>query len=228
MLVDLNRPDEALACADQAIAINPSLPKPSISARTSFWISNASTRLLRAKTRHRNQARPCRGNVEPRTVQTSGRTLQRRPDGVRVALGNRSDGAGAPTHQTGRVVWAHTDIAGKTILLHAEQGFGDALMAVRYAPRFIERGARVILEVPAPLRPLLAEIAGVAQTVIKGRCLSSSYLLSIPTIRICPYVFTHTYSPHFRSSMVIDCPIIASMEHVLTPRIHLIWPKSEQ
>jgi tetratricopeptide (TPR) repeat protein len=34
------------------------------------------------------------------------------------------------------------DIAGKTILLHAEQGFGDTIQFCRYVPRVAERGAR--------------------------------------------------------------------------------------
>ena len=43
------------------------------------------------------------------------------------------------------------DIAGKTILLHSEQGFGDAIHFCRYAPMVAARGARVILEVRPPL-----------------------------------------------------------------------------
>jgi tetratricopeptide (TPR) repeat protein len=61
------------------------------------------------------------------------------------------------------------DLAGKTILLHAEQGFGDSIMAARYLPRVVEAGARTILEVPAPLQALLAELPGVAQIVTSGQ-----------------------------------------------------------
>ena len=43
------------------------------------------------------------------------------------------------------------DIAGKTILLHAEQGYGDTIQFCRYVPLVAARGARVILEVPKPL-----------------------------------------------------------------------------
>jgi tetratricopeptide (TPR) repeat protein len=63
--------------------------------------------------------------------------------------------------------YGSTDIAGKTILLHSEQGFGDTLMAARYVRPVIARGARVVLELPAALVPLLAEIDGVAQLVTK-------------------------------------------------------------
>jgi Flp pilus assembly protein TadD len=50
-------------------------------------------------------------------------------------------------------------VAGRTILLHAEQGLGDTLQFVRYAPLLRARGARVILQVQAPLMALLAGLA---------------------------------------------------------------------
>jgi tetratricopeptide (TPR) repeat protein len=56
-------------------------------------------------------------------------------------------------------------IAGKTILLHGEQGLGDTIQFCRYAPLVAARGARVLLEVPAPLKDLMASLAGVAQLI---------------------------------------------------------------
>jgi tetratricopeptide (TPR) repeat protein len=50
-----------------------------------------------------------------------------------------------------------TPIAGKTILLHAEQGFGDTLQFIRYAPLLAGQGAKVICEVQPELQPLLSE-----------------------------------------------------------------------
>ncbi len=52
-------------------------------------------------------------------------------------------------------------VAGKTILLHAEQGFGDTIQFVRYAPLLAERGAKVICEVQPELQPLLSEFDGI-------------------------------------------------------------------
>lgn len=43
-----------------------------------------------------------------------------------------------------RPVWGGQELRGKTILLHAEQGFGDAIQFIRYARLLKERGARVI------------------------------------------------------------------------------------
>jgi tetratricopeptide (TPR) repeat protein len=52
-------------------------------------------------------------------------------------------------------------IAGKTILLHAEQGFGDTIQFIRYAPLLAERGAKVIYEVQPELQPLLTQLKGI-------------------------------------------------------------------
>ena len=63
------------------------------------------------------------------------------------------------------------DIAGKTILLHAEQGYGDTIQFVRYAPMVAARGAKVVLEVQASLKPLLSGLPGVSAVVAAAsRC----------------------------------------------------------
>ncbi|WP_395055252.1 tetratricopeptide repeat protein [Polaromonas sp.] len=73
---------------------------------------------------------------------------------------------------------------GKTILLHAEQGFGDTLQFCRYAKRVNDLGARVILEVQAPLAGLLAQLDGVAHVLKRGEPLPAfdchCPLLSLP------------------------------------------------
>ena len=51
-------------------------------------------------------------------------------------------------------------LVGKTILLHAEQGFGDTIQFARYAALAAERGAKVILEVQAELKTLMSRIGG--------------------------------------------------------------------
>jgi tetratricopeptide (TPR) repeat protein len=52
-------------------------------------------------------------------------------------------------------------VAGKTIFLYAEQGFGDTLQFIRYAPLLAAQGARVVAAVPAALKPLIAAMDGV-------------------------------------------------------------------
>jgi tetratricopeptide (TPR) repeat protein len=53
-------------------------------------------------------------------------------------------------------------IAGKTILLHGDEGYGDTIQFVRYAPLVAQRGARVILEVQSALHSLLSGIESVS------------------------------------------------------------------
>jgi len=62
----------------------------------------------------------------------------------------------------------HQDIAGRTVLLHAEQGFGDTIQFCRYAPLVASRGARVILEVQPPLYQLMSAFRGVEQVLCSG------------------------------------------------------------
>jgi Flp pilus assembly protein TadD len=60
------------------------------------------------------------------------------------------------------------DIRGQTILLYAEQGLGDTIQFLRYAPFVAARGARVWLEVPRLLRRLAATVEGVAGIIVPG------------------------------------------------------------
>jgi len=59
-------------------------------------------------------------------------------------------------------LWRGEPIAGKTILLLAEQGYGDTIQFVRYVPMVAARGARVILDVPPPLQEIALGMDGVA------------------------------------------------------------------
>lgn len=51
--------------------------------------------------------------------------------------------------------WDGGPLARQTILLHAEQGFGDTLQFVRYVPAVAQLGARVVVECPPELHRLL-------------------------------------------------------------------------
>lgn len=63
---------------------------------------------------------------------------------------------------------ADAPLAGKTILLHSDEGLGDTIQFARYATMVAAPGARVVLEVDAVLQPLLAGIDGVAQCLARG------------------------------------------------------------
>lgn len=57
------------------------------------------------------------------------------------------------------------DIAGKTILVAADEGLGDSIHFVRYVPMLAERGARVILVVQDPLHRLMSPLSGASLCV---------------------------------------------------------------
>jgi len=75
-------------------------------------------------------------------------------------------------------------LQGRTILLYAEQGFGDTIQFCRYVPMVKALGARVVLEAPPPLLPLLRTLAGVDTLVAFGEKLPAfdmqTPLMSLP------------------------------------------------
>lgn len=64
--------------------------------------------------------------------------------------------------------WRGEDIAGKTVLLYSEQGFGDTIQFSRYAALVTSRGARVVLEVESQMQRLMRMLPGPAEVLAKG------------------------------------------------------------
>jgi len=64
--------------------------------------------------------------------------------------------------------WRGGAVAGRTVLLVSEQGFGDALQFVRFVPLLAGRGARVVVECLPDLAELFAAVPGVAAVIAKG------------------------------------------------------------
>lgn len=63
--------------------------------------------------------------------------------------------------------WRGEAAAGRTVLVVAEQGLGDTLQFVRYAPLMAERGIQVVVAAQAPLLPLLKTLPGVAESRVR-------------------------------------------------------------
>jgi Tfp pilus assembly protein PilF len=57
--------------------------------------------------------------------------------------------------------WEGQDLRGKTLLLHVEQGFGDIIQLVRYAPFVKALGAKVVLRVSRRMKSLALAFAGI-------------------------------------------------------------------
>lgn len=81
----------------------------------------------------------------------------------------RRVGAEAKAHAFAQPLWLGQErLEGRTILLHGEQGLGDTIQFARYAPKVAALGARVVLEVFAPLAELMTGLAGVSQVIRRG------------------------------------------------------------
>ncbi|MGC2124123.1 MAG: tetratricopeptide repeat-containing glycosyltransferase family protein [Xanthobacteraceae bacterium] len=168
ILTELGRPDEALAQYEQALRVDPD----SIIAHLNR--GNALGALNRL-----DEAR-----------QSYDEVLARNPDHadanfnaalVRLCLGDFRRGwpqyeyrwkreryaAARPVYP--RPIWSgKQDIRGKTVLLCAEQGFGDAIQFSRYATVMAKLGAKVMIGAHRPLAPVLATVPGVAQVIPDG------------------------------------------------------------
>ena len=77
----------------------------------------------------------------------------------------------AVRHFTAPLWTGAQSLAGQTILLLAEQGLGDTVQFCRYAAQLKAMGARVLMEVQAPLLPLLHSLAGVDVWLSQGDAL---------------------------------------------------------
>jgi tetratricopeptide (TPR) repeat protein/glycosyltransferase involved in cell wall biosynthesis len=65
--------------------------------------------------------------------------------------------------------WDGSPLDGRDILVHSEQGMGDAIQFVRYAALLKKQGAgRVVLECPYPIVPLLSGVDGVDAVIARG------------------------------------------------------------
>ena len=74
------------------------------------------------------------------------------------------------------------EIAGRCILLHSEQGFGDAIQFIRYAPLLQEKGADVALMVQPELAPLIRRVMPDMQVVeaVPASAMLQCPLMSLP------------------------------------------------
>src|SRR5262249_21305931 len=78
------------------------------------------------------------------------------------------------------------DVSGRRVLLYSEQGLGDTIQFARYADLLKRRGARVLLEVHAPMKALMRTLPFGVETFAQGEALPEfdlhSPLLSLPLV----------------------------------------------
>jgi tetratricopeptide (TPR) repeat protein len=132
--------------------------------------------------------------------------------------------------------WTGENPAGRTILLHAEQGLGDMLQMARYVPLVAARGGRVVLEVHPPLVRLLRGLPGVWQVIPIGAALPA-FDLQCPLFSL-PLVFgtrldTIPAEPYLHADLALATPgLIAARRATVRSRtglrVGLVWQGAVQ
>jgi hypothetical protein len=165
-LYDLGRPAEAEASCREALRLRPNFPE------AHFNLGNALRDLGRpaeAEASYRVALR-LRPNY-PEAHTNLGMTLllsERYEEGWKeFEWRSKTKTFSSSAREFSAPLWSGEAIGDRTILLHAEPGLDDALQFCRYAP-LITCGARIILEVQAPLVRLLSRLPGVRQIVAWG------------------------------------------------------------
>jgi tetratricopeptide (TPR) repeat protein len=123
--------------------------------------------------------------------------------------------------------WRGESLAGKTILLWAEQGFGDTLQFVRFARPLLDAGARVLLLAPPSLQRLLGRLDARLQ-VIGAEAPLPAHAVHCPLMSL-PYWLGITDESAFGRAPYLhaDAADVARWQSLLgerrRPRIGLIW-----
>ena len=92
-----------------------------------------------------------------------------------------------PRREFPQAPWRGEALEGRTVLLHCEQGFGDTLMFVRYAPLVKQLGGRVLLLVQPEVADLVATCPGV-DGVFSDEGSLPPFDVHLPILSL-PYVF---------------------------------------
>ncbi len=110
-------------------------------------------------------------------------------------------------------IWRGTPLHGARILLHAEQGLGDTIQFVRYAPMVSAKGGKVLLEVHESLHRLISWMPGMEQVIIAGKKLPE-FDIHCPLMSL-PLAFGTTLE-----TIPADVPYIKA-----DPEHHAFWKK---
>ena len=118
-------------------------------------------------------------------------------------------------------------LAGKRIVIHVEQGFGDTLQFCRYVRWVADLGATVVLEVPELLARLLANLDGVSQLVVRGEPLPAfdlhCPLMSLPLAFGTRLTTVPARVPYLKSDAAKVSDWKQRLGEHRRPRVGLVW-----
>jgi len=116
---------------------------------------------------------------------------------VCLALGEMPEGWGHYEYRRAKVnspalepVWRGEDIAGRTVLIHSEQGLGDTFQFLRYIPHLAAHRATVLLAARHEIMALAATVPGISRIVEPTYTLPRfDFSCALPSL---PYMFATT------------------------------------
>ncbi len=125
-------------------------------------------------------------------------------------------------------LWAGEPISGRTILVYAEQGFGDTIQFGRYLPLLLAQGARVIFHCMEGLVELFSRMAGI-EVVARDYelALQQTFDFHIPLMSL-PHIMGTTLEtiPTARAYLQTDVGRVAAWRDRITQkgfRVGLVW-----
>lgn len=104
--------------------------------------------------------------------------------------------------------WDGAALAGRTLLLHAEQGFGDTLQFVRLARSIVKDGGKVVLEAPRALLELVRTASGIDQVVATGATLPA-FDVHLPLMSLAHVLGTRLHTIPAEVPYLTPAPLLA-------------------
>lgn len=92
---------------------------------------------------------------------------------------------------TNKSIWDGTDLAGKTVIINLEAGYGDNITQARFATEVWRRGGKAILCCDRTLHTLFLRIPGVHSCITLAELASTYHDFWIPGFS-CSWIFGHT------------------------------------
>ncbi|MGH8548599.1 MAG: hypothetical protein ACRERU_08380 [Methylococcales bacterium] len=129
--------------------------------------------------------------------------------------------------------WDGNPIPEKTLLIHTEQGAGDAIQFARYVPLAAERAGKLIVVCTRDLFPLFASLPGIAEIREPGTLKVTEFDTYLPLLSL-PYVFGTTFATIPNPGPTFDIALLGRRKTLTLPpplvesrlKVGLVWAGS--